>query len=149
MSLASIITALVNVSAESVSARQAFVRMPAGQPLALPAVVVQWTSTEPEAAAHSARGADGKLARRGKKRAHKGTIHVLLSDTGNAPYEDDAALAAAQALIDGIEADATLRGTLSADQCALCALDIVRRDQREIDGVVYAGIQAGFEVTEL
>lgn len=149
MSLATIITALVHVAADAVSARQAFVRLPAGQPIALPAVIVQWTSTEPEAATHSARGADGKLVRRGKKRTHKGTIYALLSDTGNAPYEDDAALAAAQALVDGIEADATLRGTGSVDKCALCELDIVRRDTREIDGVVYAGIQAGFEVTEL
>jgi hypothetical protein len=154
MTVSSIVTALKNVVAAAVGARESYDDLTVLQPTALPAVVVAWESTDSEASAHGQRQAapgagTGKLTRKQVKRIHVGTLFILSSSTGNLPYEDRAVKEAVQALLDALDSDETLVGDTGVDQCAKCTLGVVNRLRVEIDGVVYHGVTSPWTAIEL
>lgn len=120
-------------------------------PPALPAVSSDWrgsTNNPPIEGAHYLKVA-GKMVKKGIYRRHTFMTFVLMSATGQKPYEDAAQRDAAQAILDAIDADATLQGTTGVDQCSLCEVTTILPYTTVFSDTNYSGVEITFSVLEL
>lgn len=150
MSITSCCTALREVSAAAISARGAYDNMPNGRALAYPVVVVIWASTGTASLLHLGAGGAQKWTRAAVRNTHQFSVYALLSTTQNTEAEGAAQKTAAQAILDAINADATLRGTSGADRCAAAKVLTIQPYREVIDDTtVVAGVLATVAVEEM
>lgn len=141
--ISTINNALTAVIAAAVDAFVVYDGTPNIPPAGLPLVGTDWQQTTPtpqEQGTHGRRVA-GKLVKQQVLRNHAMRCVVLLSTTGNKPLEDQAQRAAAQSILDAIDADATLRGVTNTDQCQWCSIVSIKPHEEAWDTVTYSGLE--------
>lgn len=151
MTIATIRAALVDVVAAAISARYKYDGLPNLKPQALPAVAAGWDSTTQatrEQGTHASK-VSGKTVKRGAWRNHDVTAYALLSTTGDAMSEDASRVAAAQAIVDAIDEDATLQGALGVDACTWCDIVNIEPYSTAWDGTQYDGVKIAVRIQEL
>jgi len=139
------------VVAQAISARVVFAGSPNIKPPAVPAVSSDWQSTAQSGPLQSAhyKIVAGKTVKKGTYRTHTFATWVLLSTTGDKPNEDAAQHDAAQAILDAVDADATLRGTTGADQCTLAEIVRIAPYETNFDSTNYSGLEITWSILEL
>lgn len=149
MSIASVATALREVIVTAVGARAGYDSLPNGRPLVLPVVAVQWAQSGSAARLNLGPAAGGKWIRAAVRLSHRFEVYVLISSTQNVEAEEAAMKTAAQAMLDGLNNDATLRGTSGGDRCAGVTIESIAPYRDLVDeSTVRAGIRAVLSVEE-
>jgi hypothetical protein len=145
MELSSIVNRLLDVVTDGTGARVRFVGQPFSAPQNYPAAWVEWLRTEPTSNTYGSRGTDGRRS----KKAVATTLTVTglgragVIEAGIAM--DEAQQDMADAVMDAIEADDTLRDVTTSDAVARATVNNVQPYMGEFG----FGVQAEVSVIDL
>lgn len=149
MSITTVGTALREVVAAAISARASFDDTPTGRPTMFPATVVIWAKSETNARLNLGHAANDKWFRTAVRNLHTFQVFALLSTTQHTGAEGAAGRVAAQAILDALNTDATLRGSGGVDRCASARLVSIEPYRETVDDTtVIAGLAAVVAVEE-
>lgn len=145
MAINAIVNRLLDVITDGIGARVRFIGEPLTQPQNWPAVWVRWVRTEPASSTFGSRGSDGRRSKRGVIKTHTFTVYVLAGLVLDGVAVDEVTQDAADAVMDAIEADDTLRDVTTSDAVARISVANVSPHIGEFG----FGVQAEVTVTDL
>lgn len=130
MSITSCYEALANVLAAASSAKVKFTKIPTNPPARLPALIVQWTSTQPAALSYQTMG-----SRNARQRNHDFNAILVIGRSGDTANEDADARAKAELLVAGIDANTSLSGACVEATILSASPQVVTWDEQPLYGV--------------
>lgn len=149
MTIQTILDALSDVLLVGTGSRVRYVGAPIVPPQALPAIYVGWGRSVPTHATHSKRDSDSKLVKHGVKRIHTVRAYVIGGPIVDGVAMEEAQRTYAQAVMDTIEADETLRGTMETDRVSKVSVTSVEPWADTLNNTPLFGIEVALEVIEL
>jgi hypothetical protein len=143
--LKDIINRLLDVVQDGTGARVRYVGQPLTAPQNYPAVYVEWVRTVTASNTFGTRGSDGRLGKRGNVRTHTFNVFVLAGQVPDGVAVDEAQQDTADAVMNAIENDGTLRDVTTSDAAARATVDNCTPYMGEFG----FGVQAEMSVIEL
>lgn len=145
-----ILQAVVDTAREATGAKVSYLGPPSQKPEHPHAVWVDLAGLTGIARNHSSRGTDSRLAKSGVEHVINATVYVTVGYVALGPAELEALAQTAQDLMNGFEADETLRGTGDEDLVAKCTLGAITVFRQQWDEeTTVAGVQAPVTIRKL